>query len=178
MVPQAGLVTADDDVLYPKSWLAGLIEAHRRDPDAVVAYRVRRITLTDEGEISPYTSWPFSAAICSPVGNFATGHSGVLYPASMVAAIKAKGDAFLMCAPKADDVWLHHLAHVSGHDVRLVSSNSIAFDSIPFTQRTALKHLNVANRANDHQMQATYGVRGLRDLASDIAGADPTGASG
>ncbi|WP_306893047.1 hypothetical protein [Agromyces albus] len=37
------LVTADDDMLYPFTWLAGLADASKVHPDEVLCYRARRV---------------------------------------------------------------------------------------------------------------------------------------
>ncbi|WP_248240061.1 hypothetical protein [Microbacterium kunmingense] len=151
-----GLVTADDDVLYPRNWLRKLMDAQSSNPGCVVAYRARQITLDAHGDIAKYHDWPFSEGRTPRVSNFATGHSGVSYPSSMIDALRSRGAAFESCAPRADDVWLHYVAFESGHMVTLVHSRSVSFDTVSGTQKGALKHSNVGNAANDEQIEATY----------------------
>jgi hypothetical protein len=153
------LVTADDDVIYPSYWLQRLIEQHRQFPDAVIAYRARRILFSPDGSMRPYEEWPFSEVRGPSQANFGTGHSGVLYPAAMQSELRARGDSFMDICARADDVWLHHTAVRAGIGVRLVEAHSVAFDTLGRTQRTALKHTNVAAGANDEQIRRTYSAK-------------------
>lgn len=50
------LVIADDDVLYGKTWLADLLEAHDEHPQEVITYRAHRMALAN-GAILPYARW-------------------------------------------------------------------------------------------------------------------------
>jgi hypothetical protein len=50
------LVTADDDVLYSRWWLAGLINAHDQRPDAVTCYRAHVMELSQDS-VKPYLTW-------------------------------------------------------------------------------------------------------------------------
>lgn len=150
------LVTADDDVVYPRDWLAELVAASEAYPTSVIAYRARRILLGDEASFLPYADWPFSDVRGPALFNFATGHSGVLYPCTMQAALRERGDLFVQVCGHADDVWLHNTAVRQGIGVRLVRQESVAFHTISGTQRHALKYLNVDHGANDRQIDAVY----------------------
>jgi hypothetical protein len=52
------LVTADDDIMYPQGWLAGLIAARRAHPGEFVGYRAKRVVLDAAGDLAPYAEWP------------------------------------------------------------------------------------------------------------------------
>ncbi|MFM8855791.1 MAG: hypothetical protein ACKOI2_01025 [Actinomycetota bacterium] len=106
------LVTADDDVLYPRGWLRGLLANYR--PDLVVAYRVKVIT---DG---PYASWPACASTVPSFGLLPTGVSGVIYPPSVLEALYSRGDQFMRVCPRADDFWLHYAAVAVGVPTRQV----------------------------------------------------------
>lgn len=43
--PDVPLATADDDAIYPPTWLAGLLAAAERSPDALIAHRAHRIAI-------------------------------------------------------------------------------------------------------------------------------------
>lgn len=167
------LVTADDDVVYPKWWLEGLLKARETHSTDVIAYRARRIRFQD-GVLQPYETWPFSTDQRASVLNFGTGHSGVYYPTSMLNALAELDERFVDKCLKADDVWLHWAAFRSGHAVRLVRSESTAFQTVGGTQKSALKHSNVTARANDPQIAATYSAADLLAL-SEAAGEERYG---
>jgi hypothetical protein len=156
------LITADDDVIYPEHWVERLLEQHREYPDAVIAYRARRIVFSPSGEMRPYEEWPFSEVRGPSQANFGTGHSGILYPAAMQSELRTRGSRFMEICARADDVWLHNTAIRAGVGVRLVEKHSVAFDTLGRTQRNALKHSNVAAGANDEQIRRTYSPADVR----------------
>ena len=134
----------------------------------MIAYRARRVGFDSEGNLLPYNAWPFSTNASPSYANFGTGHSGVLYPVGMQVALRKRGTDFLKVSPRADDVWLHNTSVREGFPTRLVETASVAFDSLPMSQRDALKHTNVASGMNDPQIEATYAgdiVSMLRDAA-------------
>jgi hypothetical protein len=107
------LVTADDDVLYPRSWLAGLVLAYR--PDEVVAYRAWMMAG------GPYISWELCTSTDPSLKLLATGVSGVIYPPKVLKSLRCRGDEFMRVCPHADDFWLHYAAVASGLPTRQVS---------------------------------------------------------
>ena len=113
------LVTADDDVLYPREWLTGLVAAYR--PDEVAAYRTR--TMSDE----PYVSWPLCTSTVPSENLMATGVSGVLYPPKVLMVLRTRGDEFMRICPRADDFWLHYAAVASGVLARQVSESAASW---------------------------------------------------
>lgn len=150
------LVTADDDVLYPRSWLKGLIEAFRVHKDCVNCYRARVIEM-DENGLSPYTRWKMCATTEQSFRHFATGVSGVIYPPRFLSALKRAGWGFEKCCPKADDLWLHVQALRAGYEVRQVGQRALHFYMIPGTQGMALARQNFPDGGgNDKQARATY----------------------
>lgn len=158
------LVTADDDMLYPITWLAGLIRASERHPDEILCYRARRLQLVD-GTIGPYLTWPLVGSTEASSLNFATGVSGVLYPPRFLEELKSFGDEFLDRCPRADDVWLHWAAVSCGRSVRQIEVDAKNFPTVPQTQQgAALQDENVLGGGNDVQIAATYTPEAVRRL--------------
>ena len=100
------LVTADDDTLYPKSWLQSLAESYREDPHLIHCCRAHVVELEGEG-FAPYISWQRCRSTLPSAVNFATGVSGIIYPSVFQQKVKDAGLGFLDSCPKADDIWLH-----------------------------------------------------------------------
>jgi hypothetical protein len=149
------LVTADDDIVYPRKWLAGLMAAHRRHPDDVICYRAW-VVGTEDGTVTPYASWDPCLSTQPSVRTFATGVSGVLYPPRMVEQIAAAGDSFKDTCPAADDIWLHAVALRAGRKIRQLTTRPQHFPVIPGTQATGLAQSNFVGKRNDLQAAATY----------------------
>lgn len=149
------LVTADDDVLYPRGWLARLHVAHVAHPTVVSCYRASRVVVID-GAVAPYDAWPRCTDTVASITRFATGVSGVLYPMAMLDELAARGRAFLELSPRADDIWLHWVALRAGIAVRQVSRTPVHFPTLPGTQGQALVNENVHAGGNDRWIQGLY----------------------
>lgn len=156
-VIRGALVTADDDVLYPKYWLKMLVEANREYPEAVNCFWAHAIAISEMGILN-YRDWSPCDSIVPSYLNLAVGCMGVIYPPKLLMALKRAGTAFESRCPRADDLWLHVQALRSGHRVRQVLPQLpyFSFQSIPGSQQTALSHENVDNDGNDPQVAATY----------------------
>jgi hypothetical protein len=150
------LVTADDDIIYPPKWLAGLMAAHRSYPEDVLCYRAW-VVGTEDGALAPYDSWDPCLSTRPSLRNFATGVSGVLYPPPMVEQIAAAGVSFKDICPAADDVWLHAVTLRAGRKIRQLTARPQHFPLIPDTQATGLAQSNFVGKRNDLQAAATYG---------------------
>ena len=155
------LVTADDDVIYPRPWLRELLAHHALYPDEVVCHRAR-VVVFDGAALAPYNNWPMCASTAPSLMHLATGVSGVLYPVAMQRALKQAGRAFLACCPKADDLWLHVTAVRSGARIRQLRSAVSDFPCVPASQHQALCLVNMGEGLNDVQARATYLPRDLQ----------------
>ena len=150
------LVTADDDAIYPQSWLGGLLGALEKFPDCVNCYRARVMTLRDRA-MAPYREWPLCESTDPGLNTVATGVSGVIYPTSLLRELKNAGTGFEAICPKADDLWLHVCAIRAGYRIRQIHREAIHFPMIPGTQETSLYAENCAQEdGNDRQSAVTY----------------------
>lgn len=157
------MVTSDDDIIYPKDWLAGIAAAASREPDAIVCYRAHRMDF--EGErLLPYSEWqPTSTIDASPL-NFGTSVSGQLFPARLLDLLREKGEAFREVSPMNDDIWVHWVAISNGMPVAQVTAETQHFTLVPGTQASGLFITNVWGRENDEQFAATYSPSDLQAL--------------
>ncbi|HET6151861.1 MAG TPA: lipopolysaccharide biosynthesis protein [Marmoricola sp.] len=167
--PETGLplVTADDDVVYPRGWLDDLLRAHRRAPGAVWCHRAKRVLLGPDDAPASYRLWPMCGSTEPSLRTVPTGTSGVLYPFPMVEQIAAHGSGFIARAPRADDLWLHHIAVRSGHPAGQVRSTPRHFALLPFGTGQSLWQENHRS-GNDEVIAELYraseweSVRGSR----------------
>ncbi|MCJ1686524.1 hypothetical protein [Rathayibacter sp. VKM Ac-2927] len=168
------LVTSDDDIVYPRSWLRGLLDARSRYPrETVLCYRAHRVLVAD-GVVAPYTSWPPVADTRAGFDVFGTSVSGQLFPSELMVAIAEHGDAFREVAPDADDIWLHVRAVDAGYRVAQIEPAAELFPFVPRTQQTGLYLVNYWDGGNDRQAGASYTPEVTARIAAD---ADRQGAS-
>jgi hypothetical protein len=166
------LATADDDALYTRWWLSGLLHASGQNPAAVHCYRAHVIRVAD-GVIQPYRTWTPCLSTVPSYCNFATGVSGCIYPPSLQARIKAEGSAFRELCPTADDIWLHVNALRYGYRVKQILPRPMNFPEVPGTQSTGLFQTNAVS-GNDEQLCRVYT---REDIAQILAGDDLASAS-
>lgn len=170
------MASIDDDILYPRSWLINLFRCYREDPSSVSCYRARVVQLVG-GAIAPYSTWPFTRTTEPHTHNFATGNSGVIYPPRFLDALRDAGRLFVEMSPKADDVWLHHIAVDNGFTVRQVHSQAKDFPMIPWSQQVTLTTTNVGDRMNDEYIRRTYSSTDLRRITESVAATSSTKAA-
>lgn len=159
------LVTADDDIFYPRRWLQGLYEAYLNFPDYVHCFRARHMHVTDDG-IAPYASWEILRDTRPSYLNLATGCAGIIYPEPLLRKIKQQGTAFRTACPRADDLWLHAQALRAGYRVHQIVKREFPLCEIPGTQASALYRKNFDD-GNDRQIQTTYSAQDLELLQQE-----------
>lgn len=164
------LVTADDDIIYPKDWLEKLASAYASEPDVIHCYRAHEFTIRN-GRPAPYASWPPVTVTAPRFSSFLTGVSGVIYPPNFLDHLREMGDRFRSTAAKADDVWLHAQAVEQGFLVSQLSAEPAHFYVVLGTQRTALWRHNttgdLGDSGNDEQIRQTYSPTALARIAHD-----------
>ena len=161
------LVTADDDIIYPRYWLKHLLAAWREVPETVSCYRARVVSLAGRS-LAPYSTWQLCSTQEESSRLLATGVSGVIYPPAFQKALKKAGDSFKQCCPRADDLWLHVQALRTGVKVRQIGKRAVHFAIIPWTQEGSLYSQNVVQAdGNDRQISATYTDSDIVNLARE-----------
>lgn len=152
--PDAIIVTADDDIIYPKNWLEELYKSHTIDSNAIWCHRVHGIKLVNN-KISNYKNWSH----CLNHANtsyliFGTTGGGILFPPHCFYKDFDKEDIFMKLAPYADDIWCWAMCILNNKKMKLVSNNMKKLNLVENTQDNALWHNNVNNGMNDIQIQA------------------------
>lgn len=161
------LATHEDDIIFPRQWLAELVKVHDRHPNDLVTPRAHRIRL-EGGLVAPYASWRPCTSTAPSRLNFGTTVSGQIYPAAFLDYVRDAGEGFLETCPRNDDLWLHHLAVESGRRVVQTEPSPQHFPFIPGTQATGLYFTNIAAGENDVQIAATYTRKDIALMASDL----------
>jgi hypothetical protein len=151
---QIPVIIADDDILYPRSWVEGLVRASREYPGVINCYLAKKIELSNNG-IDKYSKWQICKETIASLCNVAHGVNGVIFPASYMATLKQAGNGFVNCCPTADDIWLHLHAIRAGYRVRQILPRARRFHAIPGTQEYGLWVSN-NKEGNDRQVGATY----------------------
>ncbi|HYI51828.1 MAG TPA: hypothetical protein VEX42_09660 [Microbacterium sp.] len=160
------LVTADDDTIYPRSWLERLVAENRKTPEHIVCYRARRVQIHG-GAFTAYATWELSESAEPSYLNMFTAVSGIIHPVKILEALRERGRTFLDCTPSNDDVWIHNTAVRTGTRVRVIDGESRTFPLIDGTQDDALWFTNLSEGRNDAQIAATFSPQDLERLSAD-----------
>ncbi|HEY6631996.1 MAG TPA: hypothetical protein VIZ90_11135 [Rhizobiaceae bacterium] len=146
--PRAFLVTADDDYIYPRDWLAGLVEAYQPGQREVLCYRAHQIATADE-KPDLFRAWSRTSptGISSPL-LFALGYGGVLYPPGILGP-GATDRIFLDLSPTGDDIWLYFMARRNGATIRRIPGGRAT--RLPSANIASLKRINLAEDQAQHQ---------------------------
>lgn len=153
--PSAFIVTADDDLYYPRDWLTKLVSGYVPNEKVIVCVRAHK-PLLSEGEFRPYSSWTWEFVTDGQIREdlFPTGGAGALYPPGSLAVETGDTSAFWELAPTADDVWLYCMAKRAGSRHRQVGGRFplLTWDG---TQEYGLQHRNVLH-GNDAQLARVW----------------------
>lgn len=151
--PNDVLITADDDVIYPKDWLSRIISANKTDPTCILGFRCHGITLTDQLEVSPYSQWRkfINKDDCIPQFSiFPTGVNGILYPPKSLNKICLRRDLFMRIAPTGDDIWFWAMGRLNGTKYKIVQHELQYFDPLDPSKNGLFEEVN-SSGGNDIQ---------------------------
>lgn len=143
--PDDIIVTIDDDIMYPKNLLSGLIRVHERFPEAVIAHRVRKICPG-----LPYRKWrklkwyDFILKKYRPSFQYLqTGVGGVLYPPHSLDEAMLDANLFTAMAPTTDDLWFWAAAISAGTPVVPVPDGMRTAKEVGKPESLSLKTVNL-----------------------------------
>ena len=160
---QLPLVTADDDIVYPRHWLRTLHDAYLAHPGDISCHWANRVK-TAQNSIAGYEQWLPCRTTAARSDHFALGVSGVIYPPRMLDALARFGTRFTIVSPTADDIWLHWVALQTGLRIRQVSATPRHFPLLPGTQQVTLRAGNVEQNGNDRWIRGLYTAEDLELL--------------
>lgn len=162
-LPTALVVTADDDLMYPRDWLRMLYEAYQREPHYIHCHLAHLMRYDLKGVPLPYMEWVRGApGVVEPsMELFPTGCGGALYAPGHLDSEVLNESAFLSLCPRADDVWFRAMSLKKGVACKKVAPHSITIPAIRIPNNRTLFRGNVAEGGNDRQIAAVndrYGV--------------------
>lgn len=118
--PDYYIVTADDDIFYPKNWLEEIWKAHEEYPNEIIASRLRKVKFNG-GLLASYDDWPILYKTSEPSYlNFPTNGAGTLFSPNMLSKMVFDEELFLSLCPTGDDIWFWAMMVLSGVKIKPV----------------------------------------------------------
>jgi len=154
--PKALIVTADDDIFYPRYWLKALYQAYQAEPQYVHCHRAHLIKYAVAGDAMPYQQWDMLAnGYQGPSFDlFPTGCGGALYAPGHLHPDVLNEDTFVALCPKADDVWLKAMSILANVPCKKVASVTFPLIEVRIPNNRTLCSENFTLNGNDLQIKA------------------------
>lgn len=151
--PEDFLIIIDDDLLYPIDLIEKLMDAHEKFPNSIIASRVHKIGVDENGKLLSYRKWKKQIAEDTfeiKEDWFFTGGAGTLFPPHIFGEELFDEKVILELCPFADDIWLNiHAAINKVSIVNIAANNKLA--RIADTQEICLQTVNLEQ--NDVQLK-------------------------
>lgn len=137
--PDAHIITADDDLIYPPFFVKELWNLHRQYPKNVVALTCQ--TISPNYRTLP-SQWPgvSKEKIESSYHISLNSGSGALFPPNSLPAEAFEKEAIQRLCPYADDLWLTAMTHMNG-----VATTKFDYFPFPVVIRSTLKESLLSN---------------------------------
>ncbi|MCL2843982.1 MAG: glycosyltransferase [Chitinivibrionia bacterium] len=164
MFPDDYIITADDDIYYPKNWLEKLLNKHKENPTKIICHRAHGIKVDKNNNLLPYCQWNNCNGQTNLKNLFPTGVGGILYPPKCFHKDINNKELFKKLAPFADDIWYWAMAIINkeyfGEEyphIVIENGYSIKLRNVDTSQEAnenALENYNVHQDGNDVQFKA------------------------
>ena len=151
--PDATIVTCDDDMIYPDSWLNNLYKCHLSHPHFVLSQVGRMISRNKNQELEEYKKWKFIRHESIEDNFLPIGCGGVLYPVGTFTEEVFNEDKYMKLSPTADDLWFKAMSYLNGKKSYCVSEKATPIPVLR-AQKKSLGKNNVGLDANRSQWQA------------------------
>ena len=114
------VVTASDNIFYPKDWLEKLYHSYISNPQDIHAHLTKQIKTT-ELKILPYKTWKKNPEESSKYENFFILESGVLFPPKCFIDEVFRKDIYTKISSL--NLWLWFMAVLSNKKIRVVKNH-------------------------------------------------------
>lgn len=115
------IITADDDIFYPKNWLRKLWLEHEKYPNDIIAGRARKISFNENKSFNEYEKWALAPkGTQSSYFNFFTGAGGVLFCPNSLSKQVFDKNLFLKLCPSGDDIWFWAMAILNKTKIKCI----------------------------------------------------------
>ena len=170
--PEAIIISADDDIYYPKNWLKELYKSYIDNPKYVHCYMARSMRKATENSLLPRSQWlSLYDKFQGPSINIYPGTgAGCLFPPGSFHPEVFNEKVFLKISPNHDDGWSKAMTLMNGVLIKKVRP---IFKQLQLIRNTQLKSLNKINKKNDQYDIQIHAIFKKYDLFQYLDDHDP-----
>jgi len=159
------IVTADDDTIYPRTWLKDLIRVSDKNPGTIVCHRGAEMLLSEDGSsLKEYNSWPEFVSLMPSMRLFPTGKDGVLYPPGSFTNEVFNEEVFRELTPFNDDIWFKIMSLINGVQCIKIKPIHRDYKIIEGSGLVELQNDNVVKKMNDVYLSNAFDKYNLYKL--------------
>ena len=159
--PNDIIVTADDDIYYPKNWLKQLYDNHKKYPNCIISQRSRKILLNSNETLRSYNDWQLYDKENEPSFlTFPTTGAGALFPPNSLYKDVVKEEIFKKLSPNGDDIWIWGMAVLNQTKIKCIGNNmnnltyiNLARECNIINEKTLFSKNKIEGKGNDKQIK-------------------------
>ncbi len=163
--PDAIILTADDDVYYPKNWYGDFVRMNQQYPNYILCGRGHYLMKKEVNQLYSYNEMYNKTEKGYNIGYnlMPTGVSGILYPKNALNSVVLDKKLLLELAPLADDIWFKACGLLNDTQSMRIYDQNKKYLTRKDGVRTGLANQNVGKNMNDVQLKAVFDYFSLYD---------------
>ena len=142
--PNDIVVTAKENIYYPRNWLKILYEEYKRNDNDIIAQSLHTIALDDDGNIAKYETWTENEDDTASVLNYMVDDAGVLYPPHCFNDDVTNDEIFMDLCEDNSTLWLWAMTILNNRKIKL-AENSL---NSSLTYVNPARELNLINESS------------------------------
>ncbi len=157
------IITADDDILYPKYWAKELLNTSFKN-NCISCFRGHNFIIRNG--IYNYQN-AIMNNISSNLPSFnliPTGCSGIAYPKKSISKLVSNKELFQQLSPDTDDIWYKIMTLNNGYKCCRVNEHNIHFPIILQSLGNSLFSKNVYSHHNEENLKMTISYFNLKSF--------------
>jgi hypothetical protein len=165
--PKNLIITADDDIYYPKDTIERLIEAYNDNANRVYCHVAHKVKIDMQKGLASYKEWNEDIYGQSGTLVFPVGWGCILYDPRLLFKDVTRKDLFTTLSPYADDVWFYFMEILCGTECCVIKRKRLMYfypiDTFYqlFHKNASLVKSNVGEEMNDRQIKNVMDYYGI-----------------
>ena len=156
--PDSIIVSADDDLYYPRNWLKELYDSYLEEPLVVHCHFANCIKVTENGKVRSHSEWlaAHEKFEGSSYNVFPFTGQGCLFPPGSFNNEVFNKEIFLSICPNHDDAWFKGMTILNGVKSKKIKSVSKHWQTVRGTDKKTITSIIIDGKQFDPQVKAVF----------------------